>query len=94
MTLTNHDVILAIINDITRMQQNLEYMDDSVKGSLLAYSAEEEDWMPLFYDKAKHLLMGPDSPLLMTTKDYDRFESLDDDLSEVILNKDEIKRKS
>ena len=32
MTLTNHDVILAIINDITRMQQNLEYMDDSVKG--------------------------------------------------------------
>ena len=32
MTVTNHDVILAIINDITRMQQNLEYMDDSVKG--------------------------------------------------------------
>ena len=32
MTITNHDVILAIINDITRMQQNLEYMDDSVKG--------------------------------------------------------------
>ena len=32
MTVTNHDVILAIINDITRMQQNLEFMDDSVKG--------------------------------------------------------------
>ena len=32
MTVINHDVVLAIINDITRMQQNLEYMDDSVKG--------------------------------------------------------------
>lgn len=28
----NHDIILAIINDIVRMQQNIDYMDDSIKG--------------------------------------------------------------
>lgn len=28
----DHSVLLAIINDIVRMQQNLEYIDDSVKG--------------------------------------------------------------
>jgi hypothetical protein len=28
----SHDIVLAIINDIVRMQQNIDYMDDSVKG--------------------------------------------------------------
>ena len=28
----NHDLILAIINDIVRMKQNLDHMDGSVKG--------------------------------------------------------------
>ena len=28
----NHDIILAIINDVARMQHNLDYMDDSIKG--------------------------------------------------------------
>lgn len=28
----DHSILLAIINDIVRMQQNLDYMDDSVKG--------------------------------------------------------------
>ncbi len=32
MTVINHDVIFSIINDITRMQQNIDFMDDSVKG--------------------------------------------------------------
>lgn len=32
MVETRHDVILSIINDVIRMQQNLDYMDDSIKG--------------------------------------------------------------
>lgn len=31
-TQKDHSILLAIINDIVRMQQNLEYMDDSIKG--------------------------------------------------------------
>jgi hypothetical protein len=28
----NHDMVLSIINDLVRIQQNLDFMDDSVKG--------------------------------------------------------------
>lgn len=31
-TNVNHDVILSIINDLVRMQQNIDYMDENVKG--------------------------------------------------------------
>ena len=76
------------------MKLEIYEIEDQIKASLLAYSAEEEDWMPLYYDKSNRSLLGPDSPILMTTTDYGRFESLDDDLTEVILNRDEIKRRS
>lgn len=32
LSTVNHNVILALINDLARMQQNLDNMDDSVKG--------------------------------------------------------------
>lgn len=28
----NHSVVLSIINDLVRMQQNIDYMDENVKG--------------------------------------------------------------
>jgi len=28
----DHSIVLSIINDLVRMQQNLDYMDDSIKG--------------------------------------------------------------
>lgn len=68
-------------------------VEDQIKASLMAYSSEEEKWMPLYYDKKQQQLIGPDSPLLMTSTNYDRFESLDEDLSEVIMNKNEISRR-
>ena len=32
ITEINHDVLLSIINDLVRMQQNIDFMDGSVKG--------------------------------------------------------------
>ena len=54
MVETRHDVILSIINDVIRMQQNLDYMDDSIKANILWVCEDEKsynqckDWMQLY----------------------------------------------
>ena len=66
--------------------------DEELKFSLVMYSKDEEDWLCPYYDKARHYILGCDNKLLDSMTDYDRFVSLDEDLTEYIVDTARLRR--
>jgi hypothetical protein len=66
--------------------------DEEIKFSLIMFSKNEEDWLPPYYDKQRHFILGCDNHLLNTTKDYDRFIPMEEDYTEYIVDLDRLRR--
>lgn len=75
-----------------KVRVNIYQKDEEVKFSLVMYSKDEEDWLAPYYDRERHFILGCDNKLLDTTKDYDRFVSLDEDLTEYIVDTERLRR--
>lgn len=66
--------------------------DEEIKFSLVMFSKDEEEWLPPYFDKQRHFILGCDNHLINTTKDYDRFVPMEEDYSEYIVDLDRLRR--
>lgn len=55
------------------------------------YSEDDKEWMSFYYDRKTKGLLRPDSKTLLNTKDYQRFYSLDEDVTVFMIDKNNIK---
>ena len=75
-----------------KVRVNIYQKDEEIKFSLVMYSKDEEEWLTPYYDKERNFILGCDNKLLDATKDYDRFVSLDEDLTEYIVDTERLRR--
>ena len=74
------------------VRMKLYQNDEEVKFTLEIYSKKEEDWLPLYYDRARNYLLGCDNNLIDTLKDYNRFVPLEEDTTEYIVDTSKLRR--